>query len=57
MQDDEGRFGKFLSTLIKQINQEKLSYVEQLKPILLGYSLISVSQFSRAIHMIDANIS
>ncbi|CAF2252205.1 unnamed protein product, partial [Rotaria magnacalcarata] len=57
MQDDEGRFGKFLSTLIRQINQEKLSYVEQLKPILLGYSLISVSQFSRAIHMIDANIS
>ncbi|CAF2823016.1 unnamed protein product [Rotaria sp. Silwood2] len=57
MEDDETRFGEFLSTLIKQINQEKSSYVEQIKQILLGYPLITVSQFCRAIYMTDPNIN
>ncbi|CAF1036122.1 unnamed protein product [Rotaria sordida] len=56
MEDDETRFSEFLSTLIKQINQEKNFYVEQIKQILLGYPLITVSQFCRAIYMIDPNI-
>lgn len=55
-EDDESRFGKFLSTLIKQINQERLSYVEQVQQLLVGYSLITVSQFSRAIYMVDPDI-
>jgi len=57
LEDDEGRFGEFLSTLIKQINQEKFFYIEQIKQILLGYPLINVSQFSRAIYMIDPKIN
>ncbi|CAF0887557.1 unnamed protein product [Rotaria sp. Silwood1] len=57
MEDDETRFGEFLSALIKQINQEKMAYVEQIKQILLGYPLITVSQFCRAIYMIDPNIN
>jgi hypothetical protein len=57
LEDDEGRFGEFLSTLIKQINQEKFFYIEQIKQILLGYPLITVSQFCRAIYMIDPNIN
>lgn len=57
LEDDEGRFGKFLSTLIKQMNEEKILYVEQIKQILLGYPLITVTQFSRAIYMIDPKIS
>ncbi|CAF4230024.1 unnamed protein product, partial [Adineta steineri] len=36
IEDNEGRFGKFLSTLIQQLNQEKFSYVEEIKQILLG---------------------
>jgi hypothetical protein len=56
LEDDEGRFGEFLSTLIKQMNQEKILYVEQIKQILLGYPLITVSQFCRAIYMIDPEI-
>ncbi len=56
LEDDEGRFGEFLSTLIKQIHDEKLSYVEQIKQILLGYPLITVSQFCRTICMIDPKI-
>jgi hypothetical protein len=57
IEDDEGRFGEFLSTLIKQLNQEKTSYVEQIKQILLGYPLITVSQFCRAVYMIDPKIN
>jgi len=56
LEDDEGRFGEFLSTLIKQMNQEKILYVEQIKQILLSYPLITVSQFCRAIYMIDPKI-
>jgi len=56
IEDNESRFGKFLSTLIKQINEEKISYVEQIKQILLGYPLITVSQFCRAVYMIDPKI-
>ncbi len=57
LEDDEGRFGEFLSTLIKQIHDEKLSYIEQIKQILLGYPLITVSQFCRTIYMIDPKIT
>ncbi len=57
LEDDEGRFGEFLSTLIKQINQEKIFYIEQIKQILLDYPLINVSQFCRAIYMIDPKIN
>lgn len=56
IEDDEGRYGAFLSTLIKQISQEKASYVEQIQQILLGYPLIGVPQFSRAVHMVDPHI-
>jgi hypothetical protein len=56
IEDDENRFGEFLSTLIKHMNQEKISYVEQIKQILLGYPLITVSQFRRAVYMIDPKI-
>jgi hypothetical protein len=57
LEDDEGCLGEFLSTLIKQIHDEKLSYIEQIKQILLGYPLITVSQFCRTIYMIDPKIS
>lgn len=57
VEDDETRYGEFLSTLIKQMNQEKISYVEDVKQILLGYPLITVTQFCRAIYMIDPNIN
>ena len=56
IEDDEGRYGAFLSTLIQQISQEKVSYVEQIQQILLGYPLITVPQFSRAVHMVDPKI-
>ena len=56
IEDDEGRYGEFLSTLVKQISQEKASYVDQIKQILVGYPLITVPQFSRAVHMIDPKI-
>ncbi|CAF1082503.1 unnamed protein product [Adineta steineri] len=57
IEDNEGRFGKFLSTLIQQLNQEKFSYVEEIKQILLGHPLITVSQFCRAVLMIDPKIN
>ena len=57
IEDDEGRYGEFLSILIKQIHEEKISYIEQIKQLLLGYPLITVSQFSRVISMIDPRIS
>jgi hypothetical protein len=57
LEDDEGRFGEFLSMLIKQLNQEKISYIEEIKQILLGYPLITISQFCRAIYMVDPKIN
>ena len=56
VEDDEGRYGKFLSTLIKQMHEERLVYIERIKQLLLGYPLITVSQFSRVISMIDPKI-
>ena len=57
IEDDEGRYGAFLSALIKQIHEDKLVYIERIKQLLLGYPLITVSQFSRVIFMIDPKIS
>lgn len=57
IEDDEGRYGEFLSILIQQIHADKISYIEQIKQLLLGYPLITVSQFSRVISMIDPKIS
>ncbi|UJR21210.1 hypothetical protein I4U23_024307 [Adineta vaga] len=57
IEDNDNRFGHFLSILIKQMNEEKFSYVEQIKQILLGYPLITVSQFNRAVSMIDPKIT
>ncbi|CAF1542511.1 unnamed protein product [Adineta ricciae] len=57
IEDNSGRFSHFLTTLIKQLNEEKFAYIAQIKRILLGYPLITISQFSRAVSMIDPNIS
>ena len=56
VEDDEGRFGAFLSTLVEQIRQERSAYVERIKQVLIGYPLITVAQFRRAVHMVDPKI-
>lgn len=56
IEDDDGRFGHFLSTVIKQISEERIDYVDQIRQILVGYSLITTVQFTRAVAMVDPKI-
>ncbi|CAF1228433.1 unnamed protein product [Didymodactylos carnosus] len=56
MEGDDGKLGNFLSTLLKQLNEEKIQYVDSIKLILMGHPLVPVSQFKRAITMVDSTI-
>lgn len=53
VEDDQNRFGFFLSKFVEQMRDEKNLYVEQMKEILIGFPLINVVQFTRAVRMID----
>ena len=56
IETDDGHFSSFISTLIDQIHRDKIDYVEQIKQIVIGYPLITVAQFIRAIYTIDPKI-
>jgi len=56
LEDTDGQYDEFLSVFVQQLADEKLAYIEQIKQILLGLPLVTVSQFCRAIDMIDPTI-
>ncbi|CAF4110686.1 unnamed protein product, partial [Adineta steineri] len=57
MVDDEGHIGEFLMTIRQQLQLDKNEYIEKIKNLLIGYPLVSIKQFKRAVQMIDPHIS
>ncbi|CAF1462249.1 unnamed protein product [Adineta steineri] len=57
MEDDEGHIGEFLMTIRQQLQLDKNEYIEKIKNLLIGYPLVSIKQFKRAVQMIDPHIS
>ncbi|CAF1087038.1 unnamed protein product [Adineta steineri] len=57
MEDDEGHIGEFLMTIRQQLQLDKNEYIEKIKNLLIGYPLVSIKQFKRAVQMVDPHIS